>query len=371
MRLLFLSESSVHWTNSAAQVHRLRKLAEGLQNCGIETDFVALPDLPFGEPPLLFPLNLPWVWDRIRACDAIHAIGDTAFAARLWKWASKATVIHDVDADTLAEARMYWQAAPTLENRLTVLQTAFMNQVEYRTCDYFLSVSQPLSDRLVKEKGVPAQRLSMVRNGVDTELFRPASSKPRNDEFTVCYAGGFHVWQGIDNLVNAAKLLEDSPVRFQIVGFNAEDQPLKARLAALLGERAELIDRQSQPELIDRLCNADLLLIPRTPHPAVEIAFPTKFAEYVAVGRPVLVTDVDETATMVRSHGCGLVCDPDPEALAGGIERARALPAEDLDAMGRNGRALALRTFSWPVICQGYAELLRSWPAQVRSLGCL
>jgi glycosyltransferase involved in cell wall biosynthesis len=40
------------------------------------------------------------------------------------------------------------------------------------------------------------------------------------------------------------------------------------------------------------------------------MAFPTKFAEYVATGRPVIVTNVDETANFVQKFDCGFVCQP-------------------------------------------------------------
>jgi glycosyltransferase involved in cell wall biosynthesis len=88
------------------------------------------------------------------------------------------------------------------------------------------------------------------------------------------------------------------------------------------------------------------------------VAMPTKFAEYIALGKPVLVTDVDETARFVRRHDCGLVCEPSASGLAGAIAQAREMSREELSAMGRRGRRLAESTFSWEVICQKYHDFL-------------
>jgi len=360
LKVVFLSESSVNWENSAAQVHRLNKLAKGLKHHGIDTDFIALPDLNYGKQPLLFPLNYQQIKHRLIDCDFIHAVGDTAFTALVWKLFCGATVVHDVDADTLAEAKMCWRQWRDWDNASLLIQTYVMNLIEYRSRDYFITVSQPLQNRLVNEKGVPALRLTIVRNGVDTAFFKPKPMKG-NDTFTVCYAGGFHVWQGIENLIHTAKLLEREPIRFQLIGFQDHNNEIKQRMRTTLTDKVALIDRLSQEDLIEKMADADLLLIPRTPDPAVEIAFPTKFAEYISMARPVMVTEVDETATLVRQHECGFVVDPAPTAIAEGIRKAAAMDPLTLEEMGTRGRLLAESTFSWQTVCKNYADQLFDW----------
>ena len=174
-------------------------------------------------------------------------------------------------------------------------------------------------------------------------------------------AAYFHIWQGIDNFVVAAQLLQTEPIRFKIIGFRPEDEGLKAKIAASLGDRVDLIDRVSQPELVQHLSQAHFLVIPRLPHPAVEIAFPTKFSEYLAMGKPVIVSDVDETASLVQAHHCGLVSQPNPQSMAETIKQAAAFSSTELIEMGKNSRHLAETVFDWPVVCGYYADLLQQW----------
>jgi glycosyltransferase involved in cell wall biosynthesis len=360
MRVLFVSETSIASTSGSAQLHRLDKLSQGLRALGIETAFLSLRDMPFGRPFLLFPLNLPFVWSELRRSDFCHAVGDAAYAAALWRPVTRTPVVYDVDADTLAEAQMRWDDRPSPQTAFGVLQTAFMNWIAYRSADRYITVSRPLLERLATEKKVPRERLHLVRNGVDTDLFRPAF-RNADGPFTVCYAGGFHIWQGIENLVAAAQMLKGKGIRIKIVGFRREDAMLKARIAASLGDMAELVDRVSQTELADHLSRAHAVIIPRLRHPAVEIAFPTKFSEYLAMGKPVIVSDVDETAAMVREHDCGLVSDPTPQALAETILCAASLEEAHRIEMGQNGRYLAESVFDWRVVCGQYAQLLWQW----------
>lgn len=360
MQVLFLSETSVQSTSGSAQLYRLDKLSEGLRALGIDTSFLSLRDMPVGRPTLLFPLNLPFAWSRIQGFDFVHAIGDAAYAAVLWKLITRTPVVYDVDADTLAEAHMHWGARKSLQTAFWIFQTAIMNWIAYRSKDYFITVSRPLLERLVSRKGVPRERLHVVRNGVDTKLFRPALGGT-DRVFTICYAGGFHVWQGIDNLVAACQSLKGKSIRIKIIGFRRQDMELKARITASLGDMVKLVDRVSQPELVAHLSKAHFLIIPRLPHPAVEIAFPTKFSEYLSMGKPVIVSDVDETASIVREYNCGLVSEPTPQGLAETIQQAVGLSQTELVRMGQNGRHLAETVFDWQVVCRNYADLLHQW----------
>jgi glycosyltransferase involved in cell wall biosynthesis len=308
---------------------------------------------------------LPFAKREIKGFDFIHAVGNTACAAVLWKPFTKTQVIYDVHGDTLAEDYFYWSKKKSPRTCFWVFQTAILNWIEYRSKDYFITVSYPLFKRLVNQKGVPRERLYLVRNGVDTKFFIPDFT-PIERPFTVCYAGGFQVWQGIENLVAAGQLLRNEEIQIKIIGFRKEDVALKCRIKAALGDKVKLIDRLPRNELIVHLSRSHFLVIPRLPHPAVDVAFPTKFSEYLAVGKPVIVSDVDETASLTRSYRCGLVSAPNPISLANTIRQASYLNQTNLIEMGQNGRHLAETMFDWQVVCRKYAKLLGQWHGDCR-----
>jgi glycosyltransferase involved in cell wall biosynthesis len=219
-------------------------------------------------------------------------------------------------------------------------------------------VSRPLRERVVR-LGFPAERVEVVTNGVDLERFPSADAGPLRDVPLVAYAGRFDEWQGVQNLVRlAAGAGRD--YRLRVVGFGNGDAGAKARIAgaAAGGGSVELLDWTPQERLVPLLADADLLLIPREKSAATEVAMPTKFAEYLALGRPLLLTRVGEPAAIVERARCGLVVDPEPEALVAGVRRFAALPASERREMGRRGRGLAEREFRWPEIGRRYAEFL-------------
>src|SRR5208283_2293260 len=118
-------------------------------------------------------------------------------------------------------------------------------------------------------------------------------------------------------------------------------------------------DRTDRVSLINILRSAAVFIIPRISHPAIRHAFPTKFAEYAAMGRPIMVNDVDETADFVRKYNCGFVSQPSPEAMADTMETAARTHTRDLMEMGERSRQMAEANFSWDTIGDEYARIVR------------
>jgi glycosyltransferase involved in cell wall biosynthesis len=149
-------------------------------------------------------------------------------------------------------------------------------------------------------------------------------------------------------------------LHFHVIGFAEGDQALKSDFAARLGKHATLENRVRIEELPERLAQADVLLIPRTRHPAMHGGLPSKFAEYLAMGRPLIVTNVDETAKFVSEHQCGLVCEPNVDSMSAAIRQAAAWSAEERQTMGQNARKLAETVFDWKVIALDYLKALQA-----------
>ena len=358
MKILFISRTRSDKKN--ALNHRLTMLARGLQRLGHRADLLYLGDHLRTNPPIISPVGFQRLLPACRGYDVIHAgTAMGGFAPCLFKRHLPGLLVHDMHGDGTGEMLMKF----CFENRkvksgLWLLQSSMIEEVTIHRADYHLVVSRPLRELLLSH-GIPRHRTALVRNGVDVDTFRP-DGRTAEGPFTVCYAGDLQVWQGVGKLIEALRQVPQEDVRFIFIGFraNPRDQAWKKRLYRLFGSRITLIDRLPQKELIDQLQRADLLVLPRPRHRATAVAMPTKFAEYLALGKAVLVTEVDETARFVRRHRCGLVSPPTAEGLAGGILEARQAGREELSAMGRRGRRLAEETFAWPVICRRYERFL-------------
>lgn len=356
MRILFLSSQLAG--SPSAYGSRLAGLRRGLESEGVSTDLLSLRTLRFSRPNLLFALNARTIAAKARGCEAIHAanMGPAVAAATAGLW-NRHRVILDVHGDELQEAQLDWQARPSARRAYLVLQAMLLTAIAHRAADMLLVVSEPFRERY-RTKGIPSEKIALVRNGVDTSVFK--SLPPRSaGRLNICYAGSFHAWQAVDVLVEALAKSSDDRLAFHFIGFSPQDQPLKATIAARLGGRATLEDWLPTDRLVERLGQADILVIPRTVHPAMRGGCPTKFAEYLAMGRPLIVTDVDETACFVRASGCGLVCEPTADDLARAIRQAASWSEYERRSMGQRARELAESVFDWRIIARHYLRTLQ------------
>ncbi len=214
--------------------------------------------------------------------------------------------------------------------------------------DAVLAVSREVR-RYVLSKGARPERTHLVPNGVDLARFNPdvepCPIAGPAQEFVVGFTGSLKPWHGIDVLMDAFRVLAArcDDYRLLIVG----DGPLRswidgyARGADLSGRVSVTgwISHDALPGLIKAMDVA------AAPYPRMEGFYfsPLKIYEYLAVGKPVVASDVGQVGEAIEDGVTGLLAAPgDARGLAERIERLR-LSDELRRTMGdRAARAAAL-----------------------------
>ncbi|HUL62229.1 MAG TPA: glycosyltransferase [Methanocella sp.] len=338
-----------------AYVHRVMSLKSGLEGCGVQTASLYLGYLPFRQPFLLAPINIPVVRRFLEGFDFIHA-GHTGAAylmglARLTR-RTGARIIYDVHADPAQEQRPGSRGVLGLKHRFNGLQDIAMEKLAAMRADYFAVCSESFRDRYLS-LGVRGEQIDVVPDGANIEIFKPRSS-PENDVFTITCAGQSLNSQGIDQLLEAARLLKDERVRFRVIGLDATARKSPEGQCV----NVELTDLMPLTALVDHLGSADGLAIPGARHRAPG-AFPGKFAEYIACGVPVIVTGTGDEGRLTRRHQCGLVCEDSAASLADAVLKLKSYSPEERKEMGENGRRLAEDLLDYRKISRNYYQFLK------------
>ncbi|MER7796462.1 glycosyltransferase [Microbacterium sp. NPDC096154] len=223
--------------------------------------------------------------------------------------------------------------------------------------------------RVRDDFAVDPQRIEVIRNWTHLapapDIDVPAARARfgwHEDETVVLHAGNMGVKQGLDNVVDAARLAakRGERVRFVLLGDGSE----KGRLRAWAGDlpTIEFIPPLDDASFAQALAAADVLLVNELPGVA-EMAVPSKLTSYFSVGRPVLAaTDLAGiTAEEVRAADAGAVVPAgDPAALLDGVIALRA-DAENAARLGRNGRK-----YRDTVLDEGHA--ISRWVALINSV---
>jgi glycosyltransferase involved in cell wall biosynthesis len=187
--------------------------------------------------------------------------------------------------------------------------------------------------------GIPAQRITVIPNGVDPHLFHPITNHEptgglRLLPITLLYVGTLADWQGLDTLIEALPLiLAKKLIRLQIVGPGRKPQlkHLQKRLRKL-GLESQVSWQPALPhhQIPTIIAQADVCVAPLgyNDRNVNQGCCPIKILEYMACGRPIVAADLPVVRELVSTGQEALLFSPDdPADLARQILSLLANPA--------------------------------------------
>jgi colanic acid biosynthesis glycosyl transferase WcaI len=254
-----------------------------------------------------------------------------------------------------------------LRNPALIRLLAALERFIYARAGRVTVISEWFHRRLLA-KGVPATKLVVIPNFVDTEFMQPgprqnpfAVEHRLTDKFVVLYAGNIGLTQGFETIIAAARQLSHLPkLQFVIVGDGTRRAWLEEQLAAQPLANVTLLPYQPRSLVPHIYASSDLCLVPLKRGTAQE-TFPSKIYTIMAAARAVIASaDANSELTwVVGAARCGWVAPPDDAAaLAQAIEQAYE-QRDTLPQKGRNGREYVIAHHSRQAVAQQYDALLR------------
>lgn len=233
-----------------------------------------------------------------------------------------------------------------------------MEQSTYNAASRVVALAPGIKDGIV-EAGYPADRVPVIPNCSDLDLFQPAESNAEVDadprfgrpgDFRLVFTGAHGLANGLDAVLDAANVLKargTTGVRFCFIGSGGLKPHLLERAKAEgLEDLTAWVDPVPKRELARILPQMDVgMMILKNVPAFYRGTSPNKFFDYLACGLPVLNNYPGWVGDYIRQARCGVVVEPDsPEAFADAVEDLRARK-EELPAMGQNARKLAEEKF--------------------------
>jgi len=218
-------------------------------------------------------------------------------------------------------------------------------------------------------KGVPASKQVYFPNGVDLSgaaeppvagRFR-AKHGLRPDDFLAVYSGNLGVKQGLEILVEAARLARDARVKIVICGDGSQRPRLAEQVARAGLANVTMLPLQPPEEYREMLRDSDVCLITQQ-RGTGQFFLPSKLLGALAFGKPVLSVG-DESSELVKAARAGQFgVNVPPEAadqLAGALDDLARQP-ERMRRMGEAGRRY-VEQFDFEVVHRRFeAELWRA-----------
>lgn len=233
----------------------------------------------------------------------------------------------------------------------------------YKNSDCVVVLAEGVKN-YVKKRG--AENIIWLPNGPDLKKFEYVNHSNLNKKFTednpftLIYAGAHGKANDLENVINAAKLLEGYPIKIFMIGDGPEkkDLILKAKnLKNIVFKKP--ISKKFIPKILSR-SNAILISLGNVKLFQYGIS-PNKLYDAYALGKPVISTLRGSVNEEIKKNNLGLVCNPgEPNSLAEIIKEMYKLPNIERKKMGLNGRKLAESIYSRDIINNRYFHLIQN-----------
>ena len=179
------------------------------------------------------------------------------------------------------------------------------------------------------------------------------------DTFNIVFAGNLGDAQGLDLMVEAARELRGSGIRWYLVG----DGRARQRLEKLVNEygadrEVVFVGRVSEEEANRYVHFADCAYLSFQNNKIFNMTIPAKLQTYLACGTPVLAAAGGETAQLIESSGCGIVAKQEVSALVEAAMQAAAMTAQQRQEMARAARSCYEEQFVMDTLVDQLLELM-------------
>lgn len=215
---------------------------------------------------------------------------------------------------------------------------------------------------------IDSSKLFHINNGVDLEIFDnnlrdfpysdPDLSNP--SLFKVVYAGSIQRINNLGIILDAAKLVTDTSIRFLVFGNGDELESLRRRVDAEGIRNVVFKGRVEKKYIPSIVSQSDLNLVHWEMSPLLRVGESyNKAFEYFAAGKPVFYT-VHPGYSLVEKYHCGRITSGfSPRDIADGIQAMARLSPEEKAEMSVNARNAA-RNYDFPILTKKLIEIIES-----------
>ena len=340
--------------------------------------FVWINTMPYSKNDWRRVVNMISYGWRVLGCDRGLSKPDVVIGSSMHPFAALAGwwLARRHKAKFIFEVRDLWpQTAVDMgamkENSLPARLLYAWEKFMYHKAEKIV-VLLPYAKDYVASRGVDSAKVVWLPNGVNLERFdHPAPLEEGSevaevfeqyrDKFKVVYTGAHGVPNGLDVIVEAARLVQEKSenIHFILIGKGTEKSRLKEKAQSLGLTNitfCEPIPKQTVPSA---LLAADCLVysIPAFNIYRFGVSLNKSF-DYLASVKPVVMAGNPQN-NIVEEANAGIVVEPEnPEALAEAIIGISQLPKEKREELGKNGRRYVEQHHSTKILAEKLEALL-------------
>lgn len=269
------------------------------------------------------------------------------------------------------EVRDFWPLTPIMLGNISkfnplIIIMGIIQKIAFKKADKIVSVpSNPF--QYIETIIGKTDKIFHIPNGaiikstsdsINDEVESILKTIPKN-KFIVGYAGTFGIANALDNLIEAAKILEgNSNIIFALLG----DGYLKQKLQELAGNLKNIIwldkiPKSQVPFFLERI-NVGIICWKNTPLYNLGVS-PNKYFDYMSCSIPIIISGAPLKDPAIES-GCAFLAKPeDPLSISEAILSAYEMNVNQLKEKGTLGYNYFIQHHNYKTLADNYIEILK------------
>tara|TARA_R110002012_G_scaffold263456_2_gene446487 strand:+ start:152683 stop:153876 length:1194 start_codon:yes stop_codon:yes gene_type:complete len=188
----------------------------------------------------------------------------------------------------------------------------------YKSANKIIVVTDSFKEVLVKKNSIDSSKISIIKNGVNTSLFKPIQKDVHlikdlglQGKFIIGYIGTHGMAHGLDFILECAKDISDNDIHFLFLGEGAKKQELLAQKEYLKLENITMLTSVTKQEVAKYISILDIGLVNLKKSDTFKSVLPSKIFELCGMHKPILLGVEGEAKKLVNDYQVGLSFEPE------------------------------------------------------------
>ena len=252
-----------------------------------------------------------------------------------------------------------------LKNRVLIRLSRTLEDFLYSRATH-ISVNSPAYREYLRAKNIQADRISLIPNGVDPDMFGPNALGDRfrrelklDGRFAVIYAGALGLANDIPTILRAAsRLRDDSDIHFVLVGDGKERANLESMAKHLTLPNVTFTGSRPKLEMAEILAASDTCVATLKDIRMFRTTYPNKVFDYMVAGRPTVLAIDGVIRKVIEEAGGGIFVPPGNDLALANAVRVLFHNRQLAKAMGISAREYVVKHFNRDDQAALFRELL-------------
>ncbi|MFK7812759.1 MAG: glycosyltransferase family 4 protein [Maribacter sp.] len=220
------------------------------------------------------------------------------------------------------EVRDIWPESITavsgMNRNLIIRFFEFLELRMYKSAWKIITVTDSFKEQLINERGISADKIDVVKNGINTDMFSPMPKSEAllrqlqlQDKFIIGYIGTHGMAHKLDFILNCANKIENNKIHFLFLGTGAEKENLLKFKEKLRLTNVTMLPPVAKKEVKEYISILDVGLVNLKKSNTFKSVLPSKIFELSGMHKPILIGVEGEAQKLVQDYGVGMAFEPE------------------------------------------------------------